>query len=93
MNRLEFVELQEEDLPFVKEMYDYYTLHTTVVYSIDPVPMIYGLVAYPEDVQKALDFAMAASCLKNTVSGDFNLVTVSEVENLMKGDGSGRVSR
>lgn len=55
--------------------------------------MIYGLVAYPEDVQKALDFAMAASCLKNTVSGDFNLVTVSEVENLMKGDGSGRVSR
>lgn len=39
MNRLEFVELQEEDLPFVKEVYDYYTLNTTVVYSIDPVPM------------------------------------------------------
>ncbi len=39
MTRLEFVELQEEDLPFVKEVYDYYTLNTTVVYSIDPVPM------------------------------------------------------
>ncbi len=39
MNRLEFVELEEEDLPFVKEVYDYYTLNTTVVYSIEPVPM------------------------------------------------------
>ncbi|WP_321426326.1 sugar kinase [uncultured Bacteroides sp.] len=55
--------------------------------------MIYGLVAYPGDDQKALDFAMAASCLKNTVYGDFNLVTTAEVENLMGGDGSGRVSR
>jgi 2-dehydro-3-deoxygluconokinase len=55
--------------------------------------MIYGLVAYPGDDQKALDFAMAASCLKNTIYGDFNLVTVAEVENLMGGDGSGRVSR
>ena len=45
------------------------------------------------DDQKALDFAVAASCLKHTVYGDFNLVTVAEVENLMKGDGSGRVVR
>ena len=43
--------------------------------------------------QKALDFAAAASCLKHTIYGDFNLVSVAEVENLMKGDGSGRVSR
>jgi 2-dehydro-3-deoxygluconokinase len=55
--------------------------------------MIYGLIAYPENDQRALDFAQAASCLKNTISGDFNLVTVAEVESLMKGDGSGRVSR
>lgn len=55
--------------------------------------LIYGLISYPNDDQKALDFAVAASCLKHTVYGDFNLVTVSEVENLMKGDGSGRVSR
>lgn len=55
--------------------------------------LIYGLLVYPKDDQKALDFAVAASCLKHTIYGDFNLVTVAEVENLMKGDGSGRVSR
>ncbi len=55
--------------------------------------MIYGLIAYPDNDQKALDFALAASCLKNTIYGDFNLVTVAEVENLMEGDGSGRVVR
>ena len=55
--------------------------------------LIYGLLSYPGDSQKALDFAAAASCLKHTIFGDFNQVTVAEVENLMKGDGSGRVSR
>lgn len=55
--------------------------------------LIYGLLTYPTDDQKALEFAVAASCLKHTIYGDFNLVTVPEVENLMKGDGSGRVSR
>jgi 2-dehydro-3-deoxygluconokinase len=55
--------------------------------------LIYGLISYPGDDQKALNFAVAASCLKHTIYGDFNLVTVAEVENLMKGDGSGRVSR
>ena len=55
--------------------------------------LIYGLITYPGDDQKELDFAAAASCLKHTICGDFNLVTVAEVTNLMKGDGSGRVSR
>ncbi|MDR3193697.1 MAG: sugar kinase [Tannerella sp.] len=55
--------------------------------------LIYGLVTYPSDPQRALDFAVAASCLKHTVYGDFNAVSVAEVENLLKGDGSGRVSR
>lgn len=55
--------------------------------------LIYGLLTYPEDDQKALDFATAASCLKHTIYGDFNLSTVAEVENLMNGDGSGRVNR
>jgi 2-dehydro-3-deoxygluconokinase len=55
--------------------------------------LIYGLLTYEGDDQKALDFAAAASCLKHTVYGDFNLVTVAEVERLMKGDGSGRVIR
>lgn len=55
--------------------------------------LIYGLMTYENDDQKALDFAVAASCLKHTVYGDFNLVTAKEVETLMKGDGSGRVVR
>ena len=55
--------------------------------------LIYGLLSYPSDSQKALDFAVAASALKHTIHGDFNLVSVSEVENLLKGDGSGRVQR
>lgn len=55
--------------------------------------LIYGLITYPNDDQKVLEFAVAASCLKHTIYGDFNLVTVAEVENLLKGDGSGRVSR
>ncbi len=41
----------------------------------------------------AVDFAAAASCLKHTIPGDFNMVTVDEVRNLMQGDGSGRVQR
>ncbi len=55
--------------------------------------LIYGLLTYKDDDQKALEFAAAASCLKHTVYGDYNMVTVQEVENLMGGDGSGRVSR
>jgi 2-dehydro-3-deoxygluconokinase len=55
--------------------------------------LIYGLISYPTDDQRALNFATAASCLKHTIYGDFNLSTVPEVENLMNGDGSGRVNR
>lgn len=55
--------------------------------------LIYGLLKYPEDDQQALNFAVAASCLKHSIYGDANLSTVEEVENLMKGDASGRVSR
>ncbi len=54
--------------------------------------LLYGLLTYNDD-QKTLDFAVAASCLKHTIYGDFNLVTIEEVEKLMGGDASGRVSR
>jgi 2-dehydro-3-deoxygluconokinase len=54
--------------------------------------LIYGLLTYKSD-QNALDFAVAASCLKHTVYGDFNQVAVDEVEKLMGGDASGRVAR
>ena len=55
--------------------------------------LIYGLNTYTGDDQKALNFAVAASCLKHTIKGDFNQVTIGEVEKLMGGDASGRVSR
>ena len=54
--------------------------------------LIYGLNHYADE-KTALEFAVAASCLKHTVSGDYNRVGVSEVESLMKGSGSGRVQR
>lgn len=54
--------------------------------------LIYGLNTY-DDPQRALDFAVAASCFKHGIFGDFNVVTVDEVEKLMGGDVSGRVSR
>lgn len=55
--------------------------------------LIYGLLTYKDDDQKALNFAVAASRLKHTIVGDVNLVTVDEVQKLMEGDASGRVSR
>jgi 2-dehydro-3-deoxygluconokinase len=55
--------------------------------------LIYNLINGEGDMQKALNFAAAASCLKHSVYGDFNQVSVAEVEGLMKGDASGRVSR
>ena len=54
--------------------------------------LIFGLNTYG-DAHTALEFAVAASCLKHTISGDFNLVSRTEVEALMKGSGSGRVQR
>ncbi len=54
--------------------------------------LIYGLNTYGDE-KTALEFAVAASCLKHTISGDYNRVSVDEVEGLMKGSGTGRVQR
>lgn len=54
--------------------------------------LIYGLTQLG-DSQKALEFAVAASCLKQTIEGDFNLVSKTEVENLMNGNATGRIQR
>ena len=54
--------------------------------------LIYGLHAY-ETLEEALEFAVAASCLKHSILGDFNRVGVDDVKKLMAGDGSGRVQR
>jgi 2-dehydro-3-deoxygluconokinase len=79
--------------------------YTAPIYDIVPIVdrvgggdsfvggLIYGLRAYGADAGKALHFAVAASCLKHSIPGDFNAVTVSEVEALMAGDASGRVRR
>lgn len=85
-------------------LWDGHTLFTSKRYDITHIVdrvgggdsfmggLIYGLMTYDSD-QRALEFAAAASCLKHTIFGDFNRVTVEEVEKLMSGDGSGRVSR
>ncbi|MCA0364367.1 MAG: sugar kinase [Bacteroidetes bacterium] len=86
-------------------LYDGKTMFKSPVYQITDIVdrvgggdsfmggLIYGLLQYPDDDQNALNFAVAASCLKHTIVGDANLVTVSEVEKLMGGDASGRVAR
>ncbi|MBK6976043.1 MAG: sugar kinase [Cytophagaceae bacterium] len=86
-------------------LYDGETMFKSPVYQITDIVdrvgggdsfmggLIYGLLQYPDDDQNALNFAVAASCLKHTIVGDANLVTVSEVEKLMGGDASGRVAR
>ena len=54
--------------------------------------LIYALMSGKDD-QAAINFAVAASCLKHSIIGDFNRVSVSDVEKLANGDGSGRVQR
>ena len=54
--------------------------------------LIYGLTHYETD-REALEFAVAASCLKHSILGDFNRISVNDAEKLMNGDGSGRVQR
>ena len=54
--------------------------------------LIYGIWSLPS-VKDALEFAVAASCLKHSIEGDFNLSTVAEIERLARGDSSGRINR
>lgn len=54
--------------------------------------LIYGLMS-GRDNRAALEFAAGASCLKHTINGDFNLVSVEEVDKLTGGDGTGRITR
>jgi 2-dehydro-3-deoxygluconokinase len=86
-------------------LWDQGTMYTTRTYDLTHIVdrvgggdafcggLIYGLKTYGADRQKALDFACAASCLKHSILGDANVVSVAEVEKLMGGDASGRVAR
>lgn len=79
---------------------NYYKSKKYDIYIVDRVGggdsfcggLIYGLSS-GMDNQTALEFATAASCLKHTIEGDFNMMTVDEVMTLVKGDASGRVQR
>ena len=55
--------------------------------------VIYGLLTDRTDLQRALEFAVAAACLKHTIFGDVNQVTVAEVERLMRGEQAGHILR
>jgi len=86
-------------------LWEHGSFYTAPTYDIIPIVdrvgggdafmggLIYGLRKFTNDPEKALRFAVAASCLKHSITGDFNAMTVAEVEQLMAGDASGRVSR
>lgn len=85
-------------------IYDGNEFYTSKRYDIEPIidrvgggdsfsgGIIHGLLTKPNQAE-ALEFAVAASALKHTIPGDFNLVSIEEVEALAGGDASGRVQR
>ena len=83
-----------------KSTYEYYKSKKYTINIVDRVGggdsfgggLIYAMLEN-YSMQDTIEYAVAASCLKHTIEGDFNLVSVNEVKNLMKGDGSGRVQR
>lgn len=86
-------------------LFDGKTIYNAAVQEVTPVvdrvgsgdafmgAFIYGLMEFPNNTQRVLDFSVAACCLKHTIAGDYNLVTLKEVENRLDGDGTGLVSR
>ncbi|GEQ86992.1 2-dehydro-3-deoxygluconokinase [Patiriisocius marinistellae] len=86
-------------------LYDGKTIYNADIKEVTPVVdrvgsgdafmggLIYGLLKDTNDKQRALNIAVAACCLKHTVSGDYNLITLEEIENLLSGNTFGEVSR
>lgn len=86
-------------------LFDGKTIYNATIKEVTPVVdrvgsgdafmggLVYGLIKYKENTQKALNFAVAACCLKHTISGDYNLVSVEEVEKMVSGEANGKVSR
>lgn len=86
-------------------LYDGNRLYTADIKDVTPVVdrvgsgdafmggLIYGLINDTIDKQHALNIAVAACCLKHTISGDYNLITLDEIDRLLSGDASGKVSR
>lgn len=81
------------------------TFYTGLAYDLTPIVdrlgggdaftagLIYGLRHHPADPAYALNFAIAAACLKHSIHGDSNIVTVAEVEQLMAGGAAGEIRR
>ncbi len=85
-------QLFSEDITYESAQYDIYPVVDRVGAGDSFMgALIYGLQQY--DLQKALDFAVAASCLKHSISGDINRVSREEVLKLAEGDRTGRISR
>ena len=86
-------------------LYDGKTIYNADIKEVTPVVdrvgsgdafmggLIYGLVNDSSDKQRALNIAVAACCLKHTISGDYNLISLNEIEKLLSGNASGKVSR
>jgi len=80
-------------------------IHHTQQYGINPMVdrigggdafmagLIFGLIQMDNDPQASIDYAVAASVLKHTIAGDFNLVTEQEVKQFIESNGSGHVAR
>jgi 2-dehydro-3-deoxygluconokinase len=86
-------------------LYDGKTIYTADIKEVTPVVdrvgsgdafmggLIYGLLKDYNNKQRALNIAVAACCLKHTISGDYNLITLNEIEKLLTGNATGKVSR
>ncbi|WP_435133052.1 PfkB family carbohydrate kinase [Formosa sp. A9] len=86
-------------------LYDGETLYRGQVKDVTPVVdrvgsgdafmggLIYGLIQSANDHQKVIDTAVACCCLKHTIFGDYNLITLNDVEQFLSGDLSAKVSR
>ncbi|MES2748119.1 MAG: sugar kinase [Bacteroidota bacterium] len=86
-------------------LYDGNTIYKAVVKEVTPVVdrvgtgdafmggLVYSLIVTPNDLQRTVDFAVAACCLKHTIVGDYNLATLEEISTIVNGDASGKVSR
>ncbi|WP_026705472.1 sugar kinase [Flavobacterium soli] len=86
-------------------LYDGNSIYKAAVKEVTPVVdrvgtgdafmggLVYSLISTPENLQRNIDFAVAACCLKHTIVGDYNLATLQEIENIVNGDSSGKVSR
>jgi len=82
----------DEDKAYFSRHYDIHIVDRVGGGDSFSAGIIYGLINHMEP-QKAIDFAVAASCLKHTIEGDFNRVSVDEVLKLAGGSGNGRVAR